>query len=538
MRYFNTHGPVNEAEHYVVSRDVLLADLVTQIERGKYFTIFAPRQMGKTTLLRRLRAALEEQGGYLPVTLSFENYETASPQEFLRGFWTEFGQGILNFLQIHDPSTVAPTQKLLDNMMPQSMVGLFSAWESLDQQLPDWRIVLIIDEFDGTPLDAISSLLQNWRKIYLDTTPPRSLHSVVLIGLQNIATLNLGRSSPFNIANQLEIPVFTLEEVNHLFEQYIVETEHPFAADVVAEIHRLTGGQPFLVNRMGAILTEELVTDRAQPVMLTDLETAHQQLMRERNYNFETIIRRAQPHIEDVMNILFGAEYEFNLNNPIIHALHMHGIIHGTSEGLCQISNPTYAEVLLAASRPTRARLQADILLNGYDLRPHSIGDELQMDLLLSQFRTFVERRGREAFKVTPTPQEATGQYLLMAYLNLVVRQVGGDLFTEIDTNAGRMDLIVVHSGQRYVVETKIWRGPIEFDKGLDQLAGYLESENQSTGYYVVFHARPKVYGTLKFEEMEFRRTHTGKEIFVYLVRLESIFGDSVVGDNGLEDQA
>ncbi|MEZ4862628.1 MAG: AAA-like domain-containing protein [Caldilineaceae bacterium] len=532
MRYFNTHGPVNETEHYVVARDKLLAELVAQIENGKYFTIFAPRQMGKTTLLRRLRTVLEEQNTYLPVTLSFEIYESASSQEFLQGLWTEFTQGILDVLGMHDTSAVEPTRQLLEQATPQTLVGLFAAWESLHRQLPEWRIVLIIDEFDGTPLDAISSLLQNWRKIYLDTIPPRSLRSVVLIGLQNIATLNLGRSSPFNIANQLELPVFTQEQVQQLFAQYSTETGQAVPAQVLDEIHRLTGGQPFLVNRLGAILTEELVTDRSQPITLDVLATAHQQLVRERNYNFETIIRRAEPHIDDVMNILFGAEYEFNLNNPVIHALHMHGIISRTAEDLCQISNPTYAEVLLAAFRPVRARLQADILVNGYDFRSHRTDDALPMDLLLSQFRIFVERRGREAFKVTPTPQEATGQYLLMAYLNLVVRHLGGDLFTEIDTNSGRMDLIVVHNGLRYIIETKIWRGPLEFDEGLDQLAGYLSSEGQSTGYYVVSHARPNVYGKLRFDELEFRRTHAGKEIFVYLVRLGSIFGEGAAAES------
>ena len=34
MRYFNTYGPVNETEHYVVSRRDLIATLVAQIERG------------------------------------------------------------------------------------------------------------------------------------------------------------------------------------------------------------------------------------------------------------------------------------------------------------------------------------------------------------------------------------------------------------------------------------------------------------------------------------------------------------------------
>jgi len=36
MRYFNTYGPVNETQHYIVSRSELLATLVTQIKQGSY----------------------------------------------------------------------------------------------------------------------------------------------------------------------------------------------------------------------------------------------------------------------------------------------------------------------------------------------------------------------------------------------------------------------------------------------------------------------------------------------------------------------
>ncbi|TGN99677.1 hypothetical protein PN36_35150 [Candidatus Thiomargarita nelsonii] len=72
---------------------------------------------------------------------------------------------------------------------------------------------------------------------------------------------------------------------------------------------------------------------------------------------------------------------------------------------------------------------------------------------------------------MTPMPQEATGQYLLMAYLDLLVRQIGGDLFTEIDSGEGRMDLIVVYRGHRYVVETKMWYGQAKFDEGVEQVS-------------------------------------------------------------------
>ena len=139
---------------------------------------------------------------------------------------------------------------------------------------------------------------------------------------------------------------------------------------------------------------------------------------------------------------------------------------------------------------------------------------------LLSRFREFIERRGREAFKVTEMPQEATGPYLLMAYLDLIVRQLGGDLFTEVDSGAGRLDLIVVYHGNRYVIKTKIWRGPMAFDDGLVQLAEYLTTEGEDSGYYVIFHARPNVYGQLAHDTFEFEITQDGKQIYVYLVRL------------------
>lgn len=142
------------------------------------------------------------------------------------------------------------------------------------------------------------------------------------------------------------------------------------------------------------------------------------------------------------------------------------------------------------------------------------------MAALLSRFREFVEQRGREAFKVTEMPQEATGQYLLMAYLDLVVRQLGGDLFTEVDSGEGRLDLIVVYHGHRYIIETKIWRGPMAFDHGLAQLADYLATEGETCGYYVIFHARPNVYGQLAHEELEFETMQNEKQIYVYLVRL------------------
>ncbi|MBM3224066.1 MAG: hypothetical protein FJZ47_09720 [Candidatus Tectomicrobia bacterium] len=78
------------------------------------------------------------------------------------------------------------------------------------------------------------------------------------------------------------------------------------------------------------------------------------------------------------------------------------------------------------------------------------------------------------------------------------------------------------------MIETKIWRGPVAYEAGLTQLAAYLESEEQETGYYVLFHARPTVYGKLPHEQFEFTTQAHGKTIHVFLVRLGHMFDDAL----------
>ncbi|MBP7998339.1 MAG: AAA-like domain-containing protein [Chloroflexi bacterium] len=525
-RYFNTHGPVNPTEHYTVPRNELVTTFVTEIEQGHYFTLYAPRQMGKTTLLRQIAAGLQSREGFLVVTLSFEAFERASLTEFLAGYWFELGEDVLAVVREKQLPQVAEVEALFATP-PTHFVALLRGYKTLAQLLASWRIVLIVDEFDATPLEAISPLLQLWRQIYLDSPPPRPLHSVVLVGLQNIARLNLGRSSPFNIARQVRLSEFSLPEIEMLLAQYTADTGQSFTVETISRLFDLTGGHPFLVNRTAAILTEEIVTDRARPIEIADLELAVQQLVRESNYNFETLTRHGREHPETILSILFGEPYSFNLNDPLVNTLHAQGIISRREDDNCQISNPIYRQVLLTALRPSGFGLQGEILSNSYDFRHHITAGGLQMAEILSRFRQFVERRGKEAFKVSPTPQEATGQYLLMAYLEAIVRRLGeGAVLSEVPSGDGRLDLIHIYRGTRYIIETKIWRGPEKFDQGIAQLLHYLQSEGQSTGYYVVFHARPHVYGKLTQDELEFTIVRDNVTLHVYLVRLGELWGE------------
>ena len=63
-------------------------------------------------------------------------------------------------------------------------------------------------------------------------------------------------------------------------------------------------------------------------------------------------------------------------------------------------------------------------------------------------------------------------------------------MYIEVQTGRGRMDLLIIHNQQKYIVETKIWEGDTRFESGKKQLSVYAELEGTTEGYYIVFDHR------------------------------------------------
>ncbi len=66
MRHFSSYGPVDSQDHFCVPRQALIARGVEQLigkpeKGGHYFTIWAPRQTGKTWLMRQLELNINQQ---------------------------------------------------------------------------------------------------------------------------------------------------------------------------------------------------------------------------------------------------------------------------------------------------------------------------------------------------------------------------------------------------------------------------------------------------------------------------------------------
>ena len=61
---FNTTGPCLQERHYMLPPEQRLAQVRDLIDDHAFFVIHAPRQTGKTTLLRNLSRQLTEGGRY------------------------------------------------------------------------------------------------------------------------------------------------------------------------------------------------------------------------------------------------------------------------------------------------------------------------------------------------------------------------------------------------------------------------------------------------------------------------------------------
>lgn len=514
MRTFGTQGPVNPEVNYVVSRSEELVDFVDRVKRGKYIVLFAPRQTGKTTLFRAAIDTLITEA-YFPIQMNFELYVDYPAPDFYVSFYKRLCEQIEWVFERRGTAPSKALNQFLDDTEVTDQVTMVECFKQLIRFLPDHgnfpKVILIIDEFDAIPPEAVRGFLHSLRYIYLDTSNPRCPYSVGIVGVKNITQLNYDRSiSPFNIQDEFYLPNFTLAQVQELLDQYTGEVGQTFAPEVIASIHKQTAGQPFLVNRCAQILTEELDIPKTEPITMAHFSKAHTQLLEEGNTNIShllTNIRRDRRFERVLMRITsYERGLRFNPDDEIMTELAMYGVITKGTDGMCEIMNPIYQHRILQAFKPPFNGLESEYFSeeNGDDFIDYvNVDGVIEMGPLLDNFQGFIARVGFRILQVPDTPQEYVGQHLLYAYLDHFVQSVGANMFLEVQTGRGRIDLLIVHNQRKYIVETKIWEGDRYYQAGKKQLAAYLKSEGAQEGYYVVFDHRSNPTARVETETVD-----------------------------------
>ncbi|MCP5052210.1 MAG: hypothetical protein GY940_33895 [bacterium] len=63
--------------------------------------------------------------------------------------------------------------------------------------------------------------------------------------------------------------------------------------------------------------------------------------------------------------------------------------------------------------------------------------------------------------------------------------------FKEVQTSEEkRINIIVTYGNEKFIIELKKWYGEKAHQKGLKQLAGYLDRQNRDSGYLLIYDSR------------------------------------------------
>ncbi|MCI0698011.1 AAA-like domain-containing protein [candidate division KSB1 bacterium] len=504
MREFNVEGPCYPDLHYMVRREALIQRGIEKVKKGKYFTIFAPRQAGKTTYFLELLREIERTEGssFLPVWITIEGLHN-SGADFMKFFK----------IKLLDRTKNAEVKKIIENCKLVEMRDFVLLMREIYKQTQK-RMALVIDEFDALPDDRISETMHLFRSMYHERDV-HSLHSLMLVGVRNLSGVVLDHASPFNVADELEVPYFTKAEVEDLISQYEQESEQKFQKKVVAKIYDNTLGQPGLVNALCRELVEKYCTDRNKPVDMASFRKLLDYFLTERiDRNISNIVSKAREHKDFMIKVLFGdSPMPFSVYDEQMKFLNSHGVIAKDEEGNVDVPIPLYKNVLIAAFRPKSNGEAVYYTDPNERFEDFYTTDGLNIDQIVRHYIAYIQRRGFRAFD-TKNLKESACHYSFDTYINFFVEQLGGKTFMEVPTRRGRLDTIIVYKDKAYVIEIKRWIDAFSYQKGKRQLAEYAKSEGLADGYYVVFSSRHKESDTL-FEQEEI----DGTKIHTYVVR-------------------
>ena len=501
MKTFNTAVICNPDKHYMVDITERVDRIVANyIENGKYFSINRGRQYGKTTTLYALSRRLQEQ--YYCLSLSFEWADELFESKYRMA--SGFVRMVKRELRLRGISEelIARWSRKIDEAEP---------FADLDERITelcaysDREIILMIDEVDKASNNQVMlQLLGLLRDKYIrrDSESDYTFKSVILAGVYDIKNLKLKiqpenehrYNSPWNVAVVFEEDLtFDSKGIAGMLREYEDDYQTGMDVEDISNlIYDYTSGYPVLVSGICKLLDEKISGSPEFPTKTAawtrrGVAEAAKLLQRTPSSLFENMIKQIEdfPELKEMLKrILFeGDVIAWNSYNKVLSLAKMFDYIKNDNNHVA-VSNRVF-EVVLYDYFLSEEEL--DSIMNKeaqLDKSQFIKGKNLDMDALLSKFaehyqyvyadndQKFVEKYARKIF---------------LMYLKPIINGAG-NYYVEAETrDARRTDIVVDYHGLQYVVETKIWYGPIYNADGEEQLCDYLDKLGLKKGYMLTF---------------------------------------------------
>ncbi len=502
-RWFNIGGPCRPREHYMLPPERRLGDVMKLVDHGKYFTLHAGRQTGKTTCAKWLVDHYNEGERFSALWVDVETArEEPDPAAAFRTISTKLDIALQQYL----PGVPPPAARA--RYLEDPSTALLQYLQDLAARCPK-PLVVFFDEADSLVGKTMVSFLTQLRDGYLARDKSPFPHSIVLVGMRAVrdypltledrrAVSWLGTASPFNISTEaMTLGPFTPAEVAELLAQHTQETGQVFSPEAAARIAELSAGHPWLANALADQIVRKDVTDRTVPITSFHVDSAKETIILERRTHIDSLMAKLrEPRVRKIIDPMLAGEETSGdvLDDDLAYVLGLGLIVERNRR--YEVANPIYREVIPRAI--THVRQMQIWQETAWYVKPDGA---LDVPKLMAAWQVFWRENGHvgaEGFGY----RESGPHLMLMAFLQRVVNG-GGAIHREYGLGRGALDLLIEWRGERHAIEVKLRRDTQTEARALEQVARYLDATGLDTGWLVMFDMR----STLPWDERLTLRT-------------------------------
>lgn len=483
MRRFSSYGPINNNHDYYAPREELIEQITNELvgqppeENGHYLTVWAPRQTGKTWIMREILFRLKKDPRFRIIKINLENLKQETNTEIIiNHIAEEIGK------ELNTPLTGINS--------PLEFSKIFSN-ETLDKPL-----ILILDEFDALSEKGINTIVSVFRNIYMSrkdekdkTTDQKKylLHGVALIGVRSVLGVENVKGSPFNVQKSVHIPQLTYDEVNGMFQWYQKESGQSIDQSVIDRIYYEFNGQPGLTCWFGELLTETYNTNKKAPITMEEFKYAYMYASAGLpNNNTLNLIEKArkEPYKDIVLNLFQTDEkLAFSFDDQELNYLYTNGIIdieENPENGSfnAKFASPFIQERLFNNfSRMIFEKLGR--ITDPFENLDNVITEtHLNIPGIVSLYQEYLKKNKDTLFKDVPRRKdlriyEAVYHFNFYRFLYDFFRGWKTRVHPEFPTGNGKIDLLIDHYGALYGIELKSFSNQRIYAEALKQTAAY-----------------------------------------------------------------
>ncbi|MDM8524983.1 tetratricopeptide repeat protein [Desulfococcaceae bacterium HSG8] len=209
--------------------------------------LYGKKQIGKTSMLEELESYLPQKGEYAPIYFDFKEKAALSPEQILR----DLTDRILERLDIYPPDSVRDDflAEFKEDFLPQVLF-----------QLPGKAsLIFLFDEFDV--LDILSNeqavtVFFPYLKELMQTD--KNLVKFIFVISRRPSDLSKDCLPLFDGAGFCRLSLLSREDTTTLVNLSQKNASLRWPDEMIEEVQNLTGGHPYLVQRLCQIIWEKI----------------------------------------------------------------------------------------------------------------------------------------------------------------------------------------------------------------------------------------------------------------------------------------